>query len=62
LVGHKSTTVTELIYRKQLRPVVQTGAIVMDGIFGAGNGSHAVSHSERVSKPEASEEGLADVQ
>jgi hypothetical protein len=30
LVGHSGTTVTELVYRHQLRPVIQTGAIVMD--------------------------------
>lgn len=34
LVGHKSTTVTELIYRKQIRPVIQAGATAMDEIFG----------------------------
>jgi integrase len=33
LVGHKSTVVTELVYRKQIRPVVQSGAEVMDRIF-----------------------------
>jgi integrase len=33
LVGHSSTTVTELVYRKQIRPVVQTGAAAMDDIF-----------------------------
>lgn len=33
LVGHSSTAVTEEVYRKQIRPVVQTGAVVMDGIF-----------------------------
>lgn len=33
LVGHSSTTVTELVYRKQIRPVIQTGAVVMDTIF-----------------------------
>ena len=26
LVGHKSTAVTELVYRKQIRPVLQTAA------------------------------------
>ncbi len=35
LVGHQSTVVTELVYRKQIRPVVQTGAAAMDRIFGA---------------------------
>lgn len=34
LVGHKSTAVTELVYRKQIRPVLQGGADVMDRIFG----------------------------
>jgi integrase len=33
LVGHKSTLVTEIVYRKQLRPVIQSGATVMDGLF-----------------------------
>jgi site-specific recombinase XerD len=34
LVSHKSTVVTELVYRKQIRPVLQGGADVMDRIFG----------------------------
>ncbi len=33
LVGHRGTTVTELVYRHQLRPVVQTGATIMDQLF-----------------------------
>lgn len=33
LVGHRGTAVTETVYRKQIRPVIQTGAIVMDSIF-----------------------------
>ena len=33
LVGHSGTTVTELVYRHQLRPVLQTGATVMDQLF-----------------------------
>ena len=33
LVGHSSTAVTELVYRKQIRPVVQLGAVTMDRIF-----------------------------
>jgi integrase len=33
LVGHSSTAVTELVYRKQIRPVIQTGAVAMDSIF-----------------------------
>jgi site-specific recombinase XerD len=35
LVGHRSTMVTETIYRKQLRPVIEGGAEVMDRIFPA---------------------------
>ena len=33
LVGHKGSHVTELVYRKQLRPVVEEGATVMDDLF-----------------------------
>jgi Phage integrase family len=33
LVGHRSTTVTETVYRKQLRPVIEGGASVMYRIF-----------------------------
>jgi integrase len=33
LVGHRSTTVTEIVYRKQIRPVLQGGAVVMNDIF-----------------------------
>jgi integrase len=34
LVGHSSTTVTEQVYRHQIRPVIQDGAIAMDRLFG----------------------------
>ncbi len=33
LVGHSSTSVTETVYRKQLGPVIETGAVAMDEIF-----------------------------
>ncbi|MCZ7417677.1 site-specific integrase [Streptomyces sp. WMMC897] len=33
LVGHSGTSVTEQVYRKQIRPVIQTGATAMDRIF-----------------------------
>lgn len=33
LVGHSSTAVTEAVYRKQIRPVMQAGAVAMDRIF-----------------------------
>jgi len=35
LVGHSSTAVTELVYRKQIRPVLQAGAVAMDRILEA---------------------------
>ena len=34
LVGHSGTHVTELVYRHELRPVIQTGATAMDNLFG----------------------------
>jgi hypothetical protein len=37
LVGQSGTTVTELIYRHQIRPVIQTGGTVMNWIFAARN-------------------------
>lgn len=33
LVGHSSTTVTETVYRHELRPVIRTGADAMDKLF-----------------------------
>lgn len=33
LVGQSSTAVAELVYRKQIRPVIQQGATAMDQIF-----------------------------
>jgi hypothetical protein len=30
LIGHSGTSVTELVYRHQIRPVIQTGATAMD--------------------------------
>lgn len=41
LVGHSSTVTTELVYRHQIRPVVQGGAKVMDGLFPKPVGSDA---------------------
>jgi delta 1-pyrroline-5-carboxylate dehydrogenase len=47
LVGHTGTNVTELVYRHQIRPVIQTGATITDRLFGQGGSgrSHSVSHS-----------------
>lgn len=36
LVGHSGTTVTEVVYRHQIRPVLQVGAQVMDRLFSTG--------------------------
>ncbi len=36
LVGHASTRTTEIVYRRELRPVITTGAEIMDELFGAG--------------------------
>ena len=38
LVGHSGTSVTELVYRKQIRPVVEDGATAMDRIFPRASG------------------------
>jgi len=35
LVGHASTRTTEVIYRRELRPVIATGAKAMDDLLGA---------------------------
>jgi integrase len=36
LAGHASTRTTEIVYRRELRPVITTGAEIMDQIFGPG--------------------------
>jgi integrase len=33
LVGHASTHTTEIVYRRELRPVITTGAEIMDQLF-----------------------------
>jgi len=35
LAGHSSSRTTEVVYRRELRPVITTGAQVMDKIFSA---------------------------
>jgi integrase len=34
LAGHASTRTTEVVYRRELRPVITTGAEIMDAVFG----------------------------
>jgi integrase len=38
LAGHASTRTTEVVYRRELRPVIMTGAEIMDEVFGLGAG------------------------
>ncbi len=35
LAGHASTRTTEIVYRRELRPVITTGAQIMDQLFTA---------------------------
>jgi integrase len=37
-VGHKSTHVTETVYRHVIVPAIRGGATVMDSVFGADDG------------------------
>jgi integrase len=39
LAGHASTRTTEVVYRRELRPVITTGAQIMDQIFSPGAAS-----------------------
>jgi integrase len=36
LAGHATTRTTEIVYRRELRPVITTGAEIMDKVFGPG--------------------------
>jgi integrase len=36
LAGHASTRTTEVVYRRELRPVITTGAEIMDEVFDTG--------------------------
>jgi hypothetical protein len=42
LVGHANTRVTELMYRKELRPVLARGAVAMDALFPNDDGSRTL--------------------
>ena len=60
-MGHKSTHVTETVYRHVIVPAIRGGASVMDDVFGEEDGerrivwrrSHLVSHlvEQRSGKP-----------
>ncbi|MHA6631073.1 tyrosine-type recombinase/integrase [Pseudonocardia sichuanensis] len=48
LVGHAGgSAVTETVYRKQLRPIIDEGATVMDEVFAVRGRSHSVGHPPR---------------
>jgi hypothetical protein len=47
LVGHSGTWTTELIYRKQIRPVIVHGADMMDRIFPAAGQSSFADESNQ---------------
>ena len=36
LAGHATTRTTEIVYRRELRPVITTGAEIMDQLFSEG--------------------------
>ena len=36
MAGHASTRTTEVVYRRELRPVITTGAKMMDEVFRTG--------------------------
>jgi len=36
LAGHATTRTTEIVYRRELRPVITTGTEIMDKVFGPG--------------------------
>ena len=59
LVGHAGgSSVTETVYRKQLRPVIDEGAIAMDRIFDTRRVSHSGSHPPGLRKAERPGPGL----
>jgi integrase len=52
LAGHTSTRTTEIVYRRELRPVLTTGAEIMDTIFAA------TKTSKRTTEPTTAESAL----
>jgi hypothetical protein len=50
LAGHSNTRTTEVVYRRELRPVLTTGAEAMDKLFRAPSG-RAASPRRRYKNP-----------
>ena len=42
LIGHRTTIVTQTVYRHQLRPVIETGATAMNSILNRQKNSGSV--------------------
>jgi len=52
LVGHTGgSAVTETVYRKQLRPIIDDGATVMNRVFPGRSDSYSVGYSPRPATP-----------
>jgi hypothetical protein len=51
LMGHNGTAVTELVYRHQLRPIVEHGAEAMDKISETGKTAKWLNVPLKVSRP-----------
>jgi len=64
LAGHATTRTTELVYRRELRPVITTGAEIMDQVFGPGTGLPAqpahMSPGSRAARPGTTEQAGLD--
>lgn len=62
LVGHSGTATTERVYRQQIRPVLEGGAVAMDGIFPnqPADDSHSDSHSAPVTPDDEIIDDLSD--
>jgi hypothetical protein len=48
LAGHSNTRTTEVVYRRELRPVLTTGAEAMDRLFGRGQPEPEMIYKESV--------------
>ena len=53
LAGHASTRTTEAVYRRELRPVITTGAEIMDEVFGEASPSYRPEVVENLHEPVA---------
>ncbi len=47
VAGYRQASTTELVYRRELRPVITTGAEIMDSIFSAQGGRREQRSADR---------------